>query len=54
MPLVSCDGIVFFFCRLREVSVSTPDEIQSMVKALAIPPHHLVLFLQQSSVEWCS
>ena len=25
-----------------------------MVKALASPPHRLLLFLQQSSVEWCS
>ncbi|EES03602.1 hypothetical protein BDA96_03G318000 [Sorghum bicolor] len=33
---------------------STPDEIRSMVKSLATPPHRLVLFLQQSSVEWCS
>ncbi|XP_062206853.1 dynamin-related protein 5A-like isoform X2 [Phragmites australis] len=33
---------------------STPEEIRSMVKSLASPPHRLVLFLQQSSVEWCS
>ncbi|KAL5989846.1 Dynamin-related protein 5A [Asimina triloba] len=33
---------------------NTPDEILSMVKALASPPHRLLLFLQQSSVEWCS
>ncbi|KAG8386324.1 hypothetical protein BUALT_Bualt03G0137100 [Buddleja alternifolia] len=33
---------------------STPDEILSMVKALASPPHRIILFLQQSSVEWCS
>ncbi|CAO1944975.1 unnamed protein product [Urochloa humidicola] len=33
---------------------STPEEILSMVKSLATPPHRLVLFLQQSSVEWCS
>ncbi|KAH6781047.1 Dynamin related protein 5A [Perilla frutescens var. hirtella] len=33
---------------------STPDEILSMVKSLASPPHRLLLFLQQSSVEWCS
>jgi len=32
---------------------STPDEILSMVKSLASPPHRLLLFLQQSSVEWC-
>ncbi|PIA24828.1 hypothetical protein AQUCO_21900002v1 [Aquilegia coerulea] len=25
-----------------------------MVKSLASPPHRLLLFLQQSSVEWCS
>ncbi|KAG6480835.1 dynamin-related protein 5A-like [Zingiber officinale] len=33
---------------------STPSEILSMVKSLASPPHRLLLFLQQSSVEWCS
>ncbi|GFP79675.1 dynamin-related protein 5a [Phtheirospermum japonicum] len=33
---------------------STPDEILSMVKYLASPPHRILLFLQQSSVEWCS
>ncbi|KAK3028418.1 hypothetical protein RJ639_039628 [Escallonia herrerae] len=33
---------------------STPDEILSMVKSLAGPPHRILLFLQQSSVEWCS
>lgn len=32
----------------------TPQEILSMVKTLASPPHRLILFLQQSSVEWCS
>ncbi|KAM3332153.1 hypothetical protein ACQJBY_027773 [Aegilops geniculata] len=32
----------------------TPEEILSMVKTLASPPHRLILFLQQSSVEWCS
>ncbi|XP_057473855.1 LOW QUALITY PROTEIN: dynamin-related protein 5A-like [Actinidia eriantha] len=33
---------------------NTPGEILSMVKALAGPPHRILLFLQQSSVEWCS
>ncbi|GFZ07525.1 dynamin related protein 5A [Actinidia rufa] len=33
---------------------NTPDEILSMVKTLASPPHRILLFLQQSSVEWCS
>ncbi|PKA65352.1 Dynamin-related protein 5A [Apostasia shenzhenica] len=33
---------------------NTPGEILSMVKSLASPPHRLLLFLQQSSVEWCS
>ncbi|GLI64442.1 hypothetical protein VaNZ11_007713 [Volvox africanus] len=33
---------------------NTPDEIMSMVKAQASPPHRMVLFLQQSSVEWAS
>ncbi|KAM3302315.1 dynamin-related protein 5A [Capsicum chacoense] len=32
----------------------TPEEILSMVKSLASPPHRIILFLQQSSVEWCS
>ncbi|KAJ9153577.1 hypothetical protein P3X46_027004 [Hevea brasiliensis] len=32
----------------------TPEEILSMVKSLASPPHRILLFLQQSSVEWCS
>ncbi|KAF5728300.1 dynamin-related protein 5A isoform X1 [Tripterygium wilfordii] len=33
---------------------STPDEILSMVKSLASPSNRILLFLQQSSVEWCS
>ncbi|CAI9303738.1 unnamed protein product [Lactuca saligna] len=33
---------------------STPEEILSMVKSLATPPHRILVFLQQSSVEWCS
>ncbi|KAK7244279.1 hypothetical protein RIF29_39099 [Crotalaria pallida] len=33
---------------------NTPEEILSMVKSLASPPHRILLFLQQSSVEWCS
>lgn len=33
---------------------NTPEEILSMVKLLASPPHRILLFLQQSSVEWCS
>ncbi|KAL2944300.1 Dynamin-related protein 5A [Bienertia sinuspersici] len=33
---------------------NTPDEILTMVKSLASPPHRILLFLQQSSVEWCS
>ncbi|KAK3426999.1 hypothetical protein EUGRSUZ_F03311 [Eucalyptus grandis] len=33
---------------------STPDEILQMVKSLASPPHRILVFLQQSSVEWCS
>uniref|UniRef100_A0A1J3DY57 Dynamin-related protein 5A n=3 Tax=Noccaea caerulescens TaxID=107243 RepID=A0A1J3DY57_NOCCA len=33
---------------------TTPEEILSMVKTLASPPHRILLFLQQSSVEWCS
>jgi len=33
---------------------STPDDILAMVKELAAPPNRIILFLQQSSVEWCS
>ncbi|PRW39278.1 dynamin-related GTPase isoform A [Chlorella sorokiniana] len=33
---------------------TTPDDIMAMVKAQCAPPHRLILFLQQSSVEWCS
>lgn len=33
---------------------STPDDILAMVKAQCAPAHRLILFLQQSSVEWCS
>ena len=33
---------------------ATPELILSMVKQLLAPPHRLILFLQQSSVEWCS
>ncbi|KAF2286039.1 hypothetical protein GH714_009854 [Hevea brasiliensis] len=32
----------------------TPEAILSMVKSLASPPHRILLFLQQSSLEWCS
>ena len=31
-----------------------PEVILSMVKSIASPPHRLLLFLQQSSVEWRS
>jgi hypothetical protein len=33
---------------------TTPDDILHMVKELAAPPNRIILFLQQSSVEWCS
>ncbi|KAK9825379.1 hypothetical protein WJX81_007027 [Elliptochloris bilobata] len=33
---------------------TTPNDILSMVKQQAAPGHRLILFLQQSSVEWCS
>jgi hypothetical protein len=33
---------------------SSPDAIAAMVKEYISPPHRLVLFLQQSSVEWAS
>ncbi len=32
----------------------TPEDILAMVKAQAQPAHRLILFLQQSSVEWAS
>ncbi|WVZ83099.1 hypothetical protein U9M48_030277 [Paspalum notatum var. saurae] len=44
----------FVIQALRGEPESLPDEILSMVKALAAAPHRLVLFLQQSSVEWGS
>eukprot|EP00884_Botryococcus_braunii_P011386 jgi/Botrbrau1/20248/Bobra.31_1s0037.1 len=33
---------------------TTPDDILQMVKEQVTPAHRLILFLQQSSVEWCS
>ena len=33
---------------------STPDDIQAMVRAQLAPANRLILFLQQSSVEWAS
>lgn len=33
---------------------NTPEDILAMVRELAAPQHRLLLFLQQSSVEWCS
>lgn len=33
---------------------STPDDIMRMVKEQCAPTNRLILFLQQSSVEWCS
>ncbi|KIY98072.1 hypothetical protein MNEG_9891 [Monoraphidium neglectum] len=33
---------------------STPDDIMRMVREQAAPAHRLILFLQQSSVEWAS
>ncbi|PWA53578.1 dynamin related protein 5A [Artemisia annua] len=33
---------------------STPEGILSMMKSLASPRHRILVFLQQSSVEWCS
>eukprot|EP00897_Mesotaenium_endlicherianum_P009499 jgi/Mesen1/8578/ME000497S07977 len=33
---------------------STPADIAAMVKELMAPPNRIILFLQQSSVEWCS
>jgi hypothetical protein len=33
---------------------NTPEEIKLMVKSLASPSNRLILFVQQSSVEWAS
>ncbi|CAI5479439.1 unnamed protein product [Closterium sp. Yama58-4] len=38
----------------RGESESTPADIEAMVVELMAPPHRLIVFLQQSSVEWCS
>ncbi|TVU06957.1 hypothetical protein EJB05_46994 [Eragrostis curvula] len=38
----------------RDEPEGTPEEIKSMVKKLASPSHRLLLFLQQSSVQWNS
>lgn len=38
----------------KEEADSTPEDIMEMVKAQAAPQHRLILFLQQSSVEWAS
>lgn len=35
-------------------AASTPDDILAMVRAQCAPPNRLILFLQQSSVEWAS
>ena len=32
----------------------TPEDIRSMVRELIAPPNRTILFLQQSSVEWCN
>lgn len=46
--------IIFMWQAKKGEPERTPDEILSMVKSLASPPHRIILFLQQSSVEWCS
>ncbi|KAJ0101932.1 hypothetical protein Patl1_04684 [Pistacia atlantica] len=49
-----CRFQALFSRQRRESRRTRPDEILSMVKSLASPPHRILLFLQQSSVEWCS
>ncbi|KAG7953614.1 hypothetical protein I3843_12G117800 [Carya illinoinensis] len=50
------DFLVLKLCRQAKKGEpeNTPEEILTMVKSLASPPHRILLFLQQSSVEWCS
>ncbi|XP_039013650.1 dynamin-related protein 5A-like [Hibiscus syriacus] len=44
----------FFLKEKKGEPENTPQEILSMMKPLTSPPHRILLFLQQSSVEWCS
>nr|GFA85675.1 hypothetical protein [Tanacetum cinerariifolium] len=40
--------------RTEALLKKTKTGVSSMVKSLASPPHRILVFLQQSSVEWCS
>lgn len=49
------NGPLYAVCQARNGERdTTPDDIMEMVKAQAAPQHRLILFLQQSSVEWAS
>ncbi|GLJ54302.1 hypothetical protein SUGI_1165070 [Cryptomeria japonica] len=52
--LTIIDTHVFFLKAKKGEPDGIPEDILSMVKALVAPPHRLLLFLQQSSMEWCS
>lgn len=52
--LTIIDTLGFILKAKKGEPESTLEDIQSMVRQLAAPRHRLLLFLQQSSVEWCS
>ncbi|KAG8637143.1 hypothetical protein MANES_15G087600v8 [Manihot esculenta] len=55
LTIIDTPGFVLKFWQAKKGEPEkTPEEILSMVKSLASPPHRILLFLQQSSVEWCS
>ncbi|MCL7041354.1 hypothetical protein MKW94_007751 [Papaver nudicaule] len=49
LTIIDTPGIIF---KTKCEPEYTPDKILSMVKSLASQPHRLILFLQQSSIEW--
>lgn len=52
LTLIDTPGFVM---RARQgESAGTPEEIAAMVREQCAPKHRLILFLQQSSVEWAS
>lgn len=52
LTIIDTPGLILK-AKAGEVDAS-PDAIAAMVKEYITPPHRLVLFLQQSSVEWAS
>lgn len=44
--------VVCFFQADGDEPEKTPEEIELMVRSLASPSNRLILFLQQSTVEW--